>query len=293
MYANMGILDTENWDTKGLADTAHPIYVTSCGVYRLETVPSLSISRPDGRVDYQILYIAAGEMNVLMDKQLICISCGHAVIYRPGMPQIYAYYSGSKPEVYWVHFSGMEVAGFFAKSGIADSDFLIPVGFGTSLSTLFKQIILELQLQKIGYTEACAAYLRLMILQISRNHLNNHASGHRQWIIEKAIQYFNENYYHDIQIDTYAKEQYISVSWFIRSFKMHTGLSPHQYLISNRIGRAKELLFGTTLSLSEISALVGYGDALYFSRLFKKHTGISPSHYRKTLKNNIILSDAL
>ena len=100
--------------------------------------------------------------------------------------------------------------------------------------------------------------------------------------MEKAIHYFNENYYRDIKIEDYARQQHMSTCWFIRSFKQYTNVPPLQYLTSVRIRRARELLETTDYTVSEIGALVGYDNPLYFSRIFKKQTGVSPVSYRKT-----------
>lgn len=51
--------------------------------------------------------------------------------------------------------------------------------------------------------------------------------------------------------------------------------------IAKRITRAKQLLRFTDMTVDEIGAAVGMGDANYFSRTFRKVEGISPSEYRK------------
>ena len=53
------------------------------------------------------------------------------------------------------------------------------------------------------------------------------------------------------------------------------------YLISKRITRAKQLLRFTDMTVDEVGAAVGMGDANYFSRMFRKVEGISPREYRK------------
>ncbi|MFQ7549204.1 MAG: helix-turn-helix domain-containing protein [Blautia marasmi] len=95
--------------------------------------------------------------------------------------------------------------------------------------------------------------------------------------MEKAIHYFNENYYRDIKIEEYARQQHMSTCWFIRSFKQYMNVPPLKYLTSVRIRRARELLETTDYTVSEIGALVGYDNPLYFSRIFKKQTGVSPA----------------
>ena len=47
------------------------------------------------------------------------------------------------------------------------------------------------------------------------------------------------------------------------------------------INRAKELLQGTSLKISEISEMVGYENPSYFNYTFKKNTGKTPGEYRK------------
>jgi len=47
------------------------------------------------------------------------------------------------------------------------------------------------------------------------------------------------------------------------------------------IRRAKALLRSQDMTVSEISARLGFQDPAYFSRIFKKKTGFSPSAYMK------------
>ena len=46
--------------------------------------------------------------------------------------------------------------------------------------------------------------------------------------------------------------------------------------------KAAELLEGTSMSVAEIAAAVGYNDISYFKRTFKSYNGVSPTDYRKT-----------
>ena len=64
-----------------------------------------------------------------------------------------------------------------------------------------------------------------------------------------------------------------------------TGITPLQYILSQRISNAQLLLESTDYSISEISNLVGYDNPLYFSRLFCKQRGMSPRNYRDMIRN--------
>jgi AraC family transcriptional regulator len=68
---------------------------------------------------------------------------------------------------------------------------------------------------------------------------------------------------------------------FARQFKRATGLPPHQYVISRRVERAKELLQGGgDFSLAEVAARAGFSDQSKFSRHFKRLVGVTPGQFR-------------
>lgn len=67
---------------------------------------------------------------------------------------------------------------------------------------------------------------------------------------------------------------------FRRSFKVATGLSPHQYRMQSLIRHAKELLESTDLSIKEIGAAVHFSDQHYFAKAFKHKVGVTPSEWR-------------
>lgn len=77
----------------------------------------------------------------------------------------------------------------------------------------------------------------------------------------------------------------ISKSYFSHTFRKRMGVSPVQYLNTQRIEKAKEFLLSNSMSISTIARLVGFDDPLYFSRVFKKHTGIAPQMFYQKVGN--------
>lgn len=68
---------------------------------------------------------------------------------------------------------------------------------------------------------------------------------------------------------------------FIRAFKRSVGLSPYQYVLSERISLAKEMLSRRDLSIADVALAVGFSDASQLNRVFLKLTGITPSGFRR------------
>ena len=63
--------------------------------------------------------------------------------------------------------------------------------------------------------------------------------------------------------------------------RKETGKSPKEYIQSKSLIIAKEMLWQTKLSISEIAYRLGYQYPQYFTRAFKNATVITPNEYRK------------
>jgi AraC family transcriptional regulator len=83
-----------------------------------------------------------------------------------------------------------------------------------------------------------------------------------------------------LHLEELARVAGISRFHFAREFKRMTGVPPHQYLVKLRIQRAKSLLEGTTMPLSEVGLQSGFSHQSHFSRLFRRFTGTTPQSYR-------------
>ena len=98
--------------------------------------------------------------------------------------------------------------------------------------------------------------------------------------IESAITYMKDNYNHEISIDSLAMQMQLSVSYFRKVFRDHTGMSPGELLAEIRITRAKELLLARK-SIKEAARDTGFSDHLYFMRFFKRRTGLTATQFVK------------
>lgn len=281
MRTNSGYLYKED---KDLNDRSESLIVESCGHYRLTTRPVMNTIRPNGRKDYQLLYIASGKTHFIIDDKDEELQAGHMVLYRPGVPQYYIYHGKEHPEVYWVHFTGKDVEEILEKYDIFSDQSILYTGTSPEYQQIFSQMIRELQVCHSYFDQILILLLKQIFLLIHRHiEEGSHIHNHLQAEITETIHYFHENFSNQININEYAKKRHMSTSWFIRSFKQYTGMTPGQYITSIRIAKARVLLESTDYSVNEVAAIIGYENPLYFSRIFKKHTGSSPANYRKEL----------
>ena len=236
MYINSGYHNHSLIDFK---DKSRPLIVGSCGTYRLSSHPKLPTYRPKGRLDFQIIYIAAGRAHFHFDndEEETIVHAGHMVLYRPKEPQKYVYYAKDHTEVYWVHFTGSSVTNLLRSYGITKDKRVFYCGSDPEYKNLFSVMIKELQMCKSGYSEMLEMYLRQIFIRLQRHFEQTIITDTSQIAeeIDKAIVYFSEHYNEAINVDAYAKQNHVSTNWFIRNFKMYTGTTPKQFILQKRI----------------------------------------------------------
>ena len=284
MYINVAYVDEEN---PNLEDLSVPLRINNCGYYRVHTTPVIETPHPEGRNDYQLLYIAAGkgEFYFKGSKEPTIVTKGNMILFRPGEPQVYYYYAVDKTEVYWVHFTGWKVEEYLERYELPHDANVFYTGVSPDYPWIYNQMIRELQLQRVNYEDMISLYMHHIFITINR-YIKEGRENKTDTIndIERAAHYFKDNFTKPISVEQYAMEHLMSVNWFIHSFKSVMKMSPMQYIISLRIATAKGLLEKSTKNIAEISNEIGYDNPLYFSRLFKKCTGLTPTEYRKQIK---------
>ena len=280
MYINAGYLNNSLVD---FMDKENPLVVSCCGTYHIYTKERVPTYRPNGRLDYQLLYIASGKGHFYFNKtEETTVPAGHIVLYRPRELQKYVYYAEDQTEVYWVHFTGNQVNRLLKEYGFPAKGHVMHCGVFPEYQHIFQSMIQELRLCKPHYEQLLSVLMQQLLITVSRHtQADTRLNTYTQNEIEKAIGWFHEHYAEEINIESFAESKNMSVSWFIRNFKHYTGVTPLSYILSLRITNARHLLQTTSYNVTEISAIVGYDNPLYFSRLFKKETGLSPSEFRK------------
>lgn len=259
-----------------------PLMVTGCGHIVMQNEAYKEITRPNGRRDYQLLYVRSGTAYYTVGGKEYAVNAGHIVLYHPNEPQFYHYCREDQPDVYWLHFTGGDVPGELDSLELF-AQRIYQVKVQAVYDQIFDLIIQELQHKRQYYYIVADARFKELLCRMAREvSAQPGTAAPRTEEVERAVRLFHTQFDQPFNLAQYAASCNMSACWFARLFNRQLGMSPQQYLTDVRITRACEMLSSGS-GVAETSEIVGYQDPLYFSRVFKKHTGMSPSQYRKSV----------
>ncbi|MGC1352916.1 MAG: AraC family transcriptional regulator [Xanthobacteraceae bacterium] len=98
--------------------------------------------------------------------------------------------------------------------------------------------------------------------------------------ISAALRWIEANADETLSLSELADVAAMSPYHFLRTFRAVVGITPHQYILHTRLGRAAVRLRRTSQSISAIAFASGFGDLSTFNRRFQRVMGQSPGAYR-------------
>lgn len=113
----------------------------------------------------------------------------------------------------------------------------------------------------------------LKALGADADHANRNPLGY-------VLHYIKANLNEKININSLTDKACMSKATFYRLFKRELGLSPNEFILSEKITKAKQLLSNPKAKVAAVSYELGFSDANYFIRAFKKLVGMTPGHYQ-------------
>jgi len=126
---------------------------------------------------------------------------------------------------------------------------------------------------------ALAVYLvkRYAVRGITPSFYKGGLSSYR---LKRVLDYIADNLETDISLFDLATIAGMSPHYFSELFKQTIGRSPHNYVLLQRIERAKQLLRDPKRSIIETGLEVGFQNPSHFARMFRKLEGTTPSMFR-------------
>lgn len=102
--------------------------------------------------------------------------------------------------------------------------------------------------------------------------------------VEAACEYMQRSLEQKITLEDIAASVNLSGGFFHKVFKSIKGKTPAEYLCELRLARAKSLLSETSMPISEIAIVCGFGSQAYLNYVFGKYLSQTPKKFRDTHK---------
>ena len=135
-----------------------------------------------------------------------------------------------------------------------------------------KNIFADLSLKELLIRLLQGQYLE----QVRTETTTSNNAGRPQYVLH----YINEHLTGKIAIDELCRKAYLNRNVFFKWFKEQFGTTPVNYINTERIKLAKQLLADKRYNVAEVSYTCGFSDINYFVRLFKKTEGVTPGAYK-------------
>lgn len=100
-------------------------------------------------------------------------------------------------------------------------------------------------------------------------------------IIDMVKKYVQEELHQNISLKKISEALHFNCAYLGQKFKSEEQISFNEYLLQQRMEKAKHLLESTEMRIYEISREVGYSETDWFYKKFKEYTGTSANEYRK------------
>lgn len=98
-----------------------------------------------------------------------------------------------------------------------------------------------------------------------------------------VIDYIEAHIDHDLDLASLAGVAAMSVYHFAHYFSETVGMSPHAYVLSRRVRRARDMLGHGGVSLAQIASACGFSSQAHFTTAFRRDLGVTPGAYRRAV----------
>ncbi len=277
--------EEEGWGL-GVTTVGHAYYPPGA-IYPASRHPGTHFFSPEqGRVlnEYQVLYVSDGagwfRSRSMKPRK---IGPGSVLLLFPG--EWHSYYPDSATgwREYWIGFKGEHADRVMRSPYFSRSDAVMEIGPSSSVPALFMECISYLQGDMSGCRLAAAGLVRHLLGVIYMKACRNSSAARQSVaVMERARAIMRRSLQHGIHPEDVACELGVGYSWFRQEFRRVVGVSPGQYMKSELMARAKELL-ASDRSISEIAYDLGFENSGQFSVMFRKREGMSPTEFRRAI----------
>jgi len=101
------------------------------------------------------------------------------------------------------------------------------------------------------------------------------------WRVRRLAEFIEANIVRTIKVGELAGVVRISTSQLGRCFNVTFGLTPSDYIMRQRLERARHIMLNSDEGLAQIAYACGLCDQAHLTRAFRKHYGCPPAAWRR------------
>ncbi|MEI7550759.1 MAG: AraC family transcriptional regulator [Verrucomicrobiota bacterium] len=240
-----------------------------------------------GLRDQDLWYVWAGRGRIRAGQTERVLGPGSCVWLRPGQPYEVEQDPAALLGVNFIHFTLRKPGQNLAWSAFVPPFEIMRTRQLDLVDGLMRRVI---ELRAEAATGVATALLEALLMELAREQAaapgpdeSGLGQHHREVMLQVAAQ-IRESPGRVPPIAALARQAGYSVDHFSRLFLQITRARPQAYVIQARIGRARELLAESDLTVGQIAEALGFRDIFFFSRQFRQKTGQTPSEFRRGLR---------
>ena len=152
-----------------------------------------------------------------------------------------------------------------------------------AIATLLMAEVQQRQPNGALYLDSLANVLAMQLLRnygTTSAQLPTYEGGLPTYQLNRVLDYIDAGLTEEIKLSNLAGLLGMSPFHFGRMFKQSTGISPHQYVIQQRLERAKHLLKNSDRAIIDIALDCGFTSHSHLSKQFRKVIGMTPRNFR-------------
>lgn len=265
-----------------LLDDAFHLEIRNAGIFRFATSYRFEAHN---HKETEIVYVKSGHCSMGAGEKIITLRKGDCIIIHRGVPHWFMVDRDDSCQISQLEFcidipeylkhelSFFQKRYYYKLSGCEPvNELMESISRMYCISQNHETVPLHLQLM----------FLQLFIIFSSI--IDSQETLQKNSLVRQITDYINSNYAYDLKIEEIAKRFNLSSRYIRECFRKELGMNCSQYIASLRIEKAKELLWFSHKSVTEIAADTGFNTSQYFCRVFQQYTNKTPMEYRNLWK---------
>ena len=235
----------------------------------------------------ELVYMIEGSTNCAVDTGEYTLQSGDVLLVFPN--QVHRY-DPAENEKYLLFIINPDLMPELSRafSGAAPTN---PIVRGVGNDPYMHQLLLALshtERMPADYRDAITKGYLLAFFGELLSRMSFKESNHNDSLtLRSIVSYCAQNYSRELTLATLEDELHLSKYYISHLFGSKIGTGFNDYINALRVSEACRYLRRTNKSITEISALVGFGTLRTFNRAFFKQVGMSPTEYRKTALGSV------